>query len=236
MEYDDFVKKFEPKKTTDDCFTPPEVYAVAKEWAVREYGWEGREILRPFFPGGDYENYTYPEGAVVIDNPPFSIITPIARFYEARGISYFLFAPSLTLLCIPARSHIGVGVTVTYENGAKVNTSFVASEGARVRSSPSLYDAIKSSQLRASELPKYKYPPEVMTASKLEQLSRAGVNYEQDRAVFCKALDAQLAAGKKIYGGAFLVPPVSVPPSSAPVCTEWQLSERELNIIRSLQE
>ena len=25
-EYEDFVEKFKPKKTTDDCYTPPNVY------------------------------------------------------------------------------------------------------------------------------------------------------------------------------------------------------------------
>ncbi len=27
-DYDGFVEKFKPKKTTDDCYTPPEVYDV----------------------------------------------------------------------------------------------------------------------------------------------------------------------------------------------------------------
>lgn len=49
-DYDGFVEKFKPKKTTDDV-----------------------PIVRPFYPGGDYENYDYPEGCVVVDNPPFSI-------------------------------------------------------------------------------------------------------------------------------------------------------------------
>ena len=28
--YEDFVEKFKPKKTTDDCYTPPGVYAVRR--------------------------------------------------------------------------------------------------------------------------------------------------------------------------------------------------------------
>ena len=27
-EYEQFVEKFKPKKTTDDCYTPPEIYEV----------------------------------------------------------------------------------------------------------------------------------------------------------------------------------------------------------------
>lgn len=42
----------------------------------------GRTIVRPFWPGGDYEDFDYPTGCVVIDNPPFSILSKIVRFYE----------------------------------------------------------------------------------------------------------------------------------------------------------
>jgi len=71
QEYLEFLGKFELKKTTDDCFTPPAVYDAVRDWAVAEYGLEGREIVRPFYPGGDYQNHDYPPGCVVIDNPPF---------------------------------------------------------------------------------------------------------------------------------------------------------------------
>ena len=54
--YKAFVDKFKPKKTTDDCYTPPYIYDAVKDWAVKEYGLEGRPIVRPFYPGGDYEN------------------------------------------------------------------------------------------------------------------------------------------------------------------------------------
>ena len=84
-QYDDFVEKFKPKKTTDDCYTPPEVFEAVKRWAVARYGLEGREIVRPFYPGGDYERAEYPAGCVVIDNPPFSILAKITAFTCGRG-------------------------------------------------------------------------------------------------------------------------------------------------------
>lgn len=55
--YEEFVEKFKIKKTTDDCYTPPYIYDAVKSWAVNEYGLEGRPVVRPFYPGGDYENY-----------------------------------------------------------------------------------------------------------------------------------------------------------------------------------
>lgn len=36
-EYVAFVDKFKPKKTTDDCYTPPLVYAAVRDFACEEY-------------------------------------------------------------------------------------------------------------------------------------------------------------------------------------------------------
>lgn len=83
--YEEFVEKFKPKKTTDDCMTPPEIYEVVKDWACGRYQIDPSVIERPFWPGGDYENYDYPVECVVIDNPPFSILSKICRFYLDRG-------------------------------------------------------------------------------------------------------------------------------------------------------
>lgn len=82
-DYEGFVEKFKPKKTTDDCYTPDSVYDAILGWVRENADIEGREIVRPFYPGGDYEHYDYPDGCVVIDNSPFSIISRIARFYTA---------------------------------------------------------------------------------------------------------------------------------------------------------
>ena len=35
-EYIAFVNKFKPKRTTDDCYTPPLIYETIKGWACRE--------------------------------------------------------------------------------------------------------------------------------------------------------------------------------------------------------
>lgn len=35
--YEEFVEKFKPKRTTDDCYTPPEIYKVVKNRACDEY-------------------------------------------------------------------------------------------------------------------------------------------------------------------------------------------------------
>ena len=69
--YEEFVEKFKPKKTTDDCYTPPSIYAVIRDWTCKEYGIDPSKIVRPFYPGGDYEHYDYPADSVVIGIPPF---------------------------------------------------------------------------------------------------------------------------------------------------------------------
>ena len=128
--YDDFVGKFEPKLTTDDCYTPKAVYDAVLGWASAEYGFDPRKAVRPFYPGGDYEAFDYPEGCVVVDNPPFSMLAAIVRFYMGRGIPFFLFAPALTPFTASGECrYLPVAADVTYENGAKVRTSFVTSMG-----------------------------------------------------------------------------------------------------------
>lgn len=124
--YEEFVEKFKPKLTTDDCYTPPEVYEAVKNWAIKEYKLEDREIVRPFYPGGDYEHFTYNDNTVVIDNPPFSILSKIIDFYLERGIKFFLFAPHLTLFSGNRNiCYLITGAKIIYENGANVSTSFI---------------------------------------------------------------------------------------------------------------
>lgn len=69
-EYDAFVEKFKPKLTTDDCYTPQLVYDAVADWTESTYGVDRACFVRPFYPGGDYENYPYKPGDVVVDNPP----------------------------------------------------------------------------------------------------------------------------------------------------------------------
>lgn len=67
--YEDFVEKFKSKKTTDDCYTPSLVYEAISDWVANEYNLDKSTFCRPFYPGGDYENYDY-SGKIVVDNPP----------------------------------------------------------------------------------------------------------------------------------------------------------------------
>lgn len=45
--YEEFVEKFKPKKTTDDCYTPPTIYEIVKQWACNEYRIDPAKVVRP---------------------------------------------------------------------------------------------------------------------------------------------------------------------------------------------
>lgn len=43
-DYEGFTAKFKPKKkTTDDCYTPPDVYKAVKDWCIKENNWGGAD-------------------------------------------------------------------------------------------------------------------------------------------------------------------------------------------------
>ena len=248
-EYDEFVKKFDPKKTTDDCYTPENIYNAVAEWVARKYGVDRQQFIRPFWPGGDYESLEYPAGCVVVDNPPFSIITKITRFFTENGIRFFLFGPTLTLLsaCVPGKvCAIPCGVQVTYQNGANVSTSFLTNldEHALV-TYPDLYDAVKAendknvSAIKAHP-PKYVYPDNVTTAALAQRYAKYGVSFAvmPRDCIKIDALDAQKAAGKSVFGCGLLLSNKAAADKAAAdkenVIT-WSLSDREKDIIRKME-
>lgn len=147
VDYYEWIRKFEPK-TTDDCFTPPEVWDAVEQFVKKEYAFQvmGLTVARPFYPGGDYENEDY-RGCVVIDNPPFSQLSKIVRFYCHNNVKFFLFAPALTM-CGTAPDcdimRLWTSADITYANGAKVRTGFLTNlEPGGVRTAVALDAALK---------------------------------------------------------------------------------------------
>lgn len=209
-EYNEFVEKFEPKRTTDDCYTPDNIYNAVAYWVSKEYGVERENMVRPFYPGGDYERHTYKPNDVVVDNPPFSILAEIMKFYDENGIKFFLFAPLLTLFssAIENVTYIPTDNSIIYENGARVKTGFVTNlDTCKIRTAPDLYQAIfaaNKENTAGAELPSYEYPPQVMTATKLSAIGRTQA-IRIERATKIRELEAQKSSGKSIFGAGFLV-------------------------------
>lgn len=238
-EYRAFEAKFKAKKTTDECHTPPNVYEAVADWVAAEYGVDRADMVRPFFPGGDYERFDYLEDCTVVDNPPFSILSKIIKFYNRHGIRYFLFAPGLTNFQARDCSHIVPGCNITYENGAQVRTGFLTNldERYKVRTAPDLREAVQAAddenkKNRTKELPKYIYPDHVLTAARVEYYGVHGVDYRLAFGDgFCRigALDAQKAVGKSIFGGGYLLSERAAAERAA--AERWELSERELTLV-----
>lgn len=252
-EYQEFVSKFtDIPKTTDDCYTPENVYEAIVGWVSSEYGIARENMVRPFWPGGDYKSFDYQPESVVVDNPPFSILAEIQRFYTKSGISFFLFAPTLTLFSSknPDVTYISCGVSITYENKARVNTSFVTNlDTCRVRSAPGLYQIVQqinevNERKSARYLPKYIYPDYVLTPAEAYQYSRCGIEYrlEKKDCVPISALDSQKKENKAIFGTGFLLNERAASEHAAAEravaeqanIISWALSDREWGIIREL--
>lgn len=261
--YKDFVDKFKAKHTTDDCYTPDLVYDVVKNYAINKFNLDESSIVRPFWPGGDYEHEDY-DGKVVVDNPPFSIITKIVNFYIENNVKFFLFCPALTIFNT-ARSNFGkstvipVQATITYENGAKVATSFVTNlfnDDTLVYFDPifkrSLEDADKQSTWDlVKHTPRYKYPDNVIRVTDIVQAGRATTDpivISADNAVRISRLDSQRDSKKGIFGSGLLVDdktadkinklkqlPAIPKPDTKDTIT-WTLSDRERQIIDKLNQ
>ena len=246
-DYDSFVKKFdlERAKTTDDCYTPPAIYEAVLDWLKNKVDLSGKEIMRPFYPGGDYKTELYHSNCVVVDNPPFSILSEIIMYYIAMGVKFFLFAPALTLTSarIAGRKDVDVtyivcGVTVTYANGAGVCTSFVSNLFGDVRlwCCHELYRVVKdvNDQLlqdKRVNLPKYAYPNNVTSSALLGKIAKgADLKIMKDDCYQISQLQSQKRLGKSIFGNGFLLSEKA----AAEKAFVWELSENEKRIIKQL--
>lgn len=248
-EYNAFVEKFKPKKTTDDCYTPPEIYEVIRDYVCDRWNVDPDKVVRPFWPGGDYQAFDYPDGAVVIDNPPFSILAAIKKFYIKKNIPFFLFCPSLTALSGAISrdlNHIICDCDIVYQNGAVVRTSFVTTFGRPnvMESCPELTRLVNNKMkelLRENKttLPKYEYPNNIVTAAMVQRYSKYGVSFSVHRndCAFVRSLDEQKEKGKAIYGGGLLLSDKKAAEKAAAekaAAWMWSLSQRERQIVESL--
>ena len=242
--YDEFVEKFKPKKTTDDCYTPEIVYNAIADWVANEYHLNKTDFVRPFYPGGDYEHFDY-DNKIVVDNPPFSILSRIIKFYVDKGIKFFLFAPTL-ILCRYGDycTVLPVGADITYENGAVVNTSFATNlepHEIRARTPPTLYKAVdEANKINKQKDKKSIYP-----------FAKYGIDFviPRSESVRVPALDAQRQLKKTVFGCGWLVSErvkaerekaerekAEREKAEREKALRWELSERERLIIQNLKD
>lgn len=142
--------------------------------------------------------------------------------------------------------------SIVYENGARVNTSFITNlDTCRIRSASGLKQAITTAQEESKPkgLPSYKYPDNIITSSSLEALAKYDIEFRfaKDEVHFIKTLDMQRAFKKSIYGAGFLISDKKAKELREAKRTEtkkifgnaeskiyWELSDREKEIIKNL--
>ena len=260
--YEEFVEKFKPKKTTDDCYTPQEVYDCVADWVAEKYGLDRSTFVRPFWPGGDYEMFDYPDGCVVVDNPPFSILSRIVAHYAWKKIKFFLFGPSLTLLASKTAAKHACGIIadadITFENGAIVRCGFLTNlePDYVLKVEPELARRLKEVCTKLAkqgkrEISKYEYPDYVQTAALASKYAKYGIDYavRREDAIFISALDAQRAVGKSIFGSGLLLSERAAAERAAAeraaaeraaaeraAVHVWELSEREQRLVEMLSK
>ncbi len=210
-DYESFIRKFTVNpKTTDECWTPKDVYEAVVQYVGEIYDLTDKVILRPFYPGGDYLNAEYPENGVVIDNPPFSIFLKIVKFYSEAKIPFFLFGPGLTIAnCCKWCTAVIVDGNMTFSNGAKINCNFATNlmGDTLVTTAVRLNELLRlcPSQNVKANLSSYIYPEEVLSVSDFQTLVRGGEDFSLSRrdAVVVKNLD--LFPNGHTFGDRFLV-------------------------------
>lgn len=241
-DYDGFVDKFKPKKTTDDCYTPKAVYDAILGWLRDNVDIENRVIVRPFYPGGDYERYEYPDNCVVVDNPPFSIITKICRWYVSHHIDFFLFSPHLTLFS--ARNIewtcIVTFAPIIYDNGANVKTDFVSSLFGDIftMTAPDLRRRIvEACNIGKTQLPRYTYPNNITSSALLGKIAPfVELKIMRSECKQINRLDSQIGKAAIFGGGIILSEKAAAEKAAERESIVWELSDRERRIIEELSK
>lgn len=196
-----------PGISNDEFYTKPEIYEVVKNWAVKHNQWEGREVVRPFWPDADYQTYDYPEGCVVIDNPPFSKVSQIVKWYGDHGIDYFLFCTGTSCLNVNAPSHVCTDIHLPFENGGDANISFVSSKGPLIMSAPDLYQQLmRAKKVLNRRVVRTEWPIGLVTGALVGKMSRHGVHYVETVGKQHLYVDEMRSYQSKPFGGAYLVP------------------------------
>lgn len=182
-DYNSFVDKFKTKKTTDDCYTPPNVYEAVLKWVRETCNLGDRPIVRPFYPGGDFVRFAYPQNCVVVDNPPFSILAKIIKWYNDNKIDYFLWSPDLSGIRAGATLLV-TNRNILYHNGADIHTGFCSNlfGDKLVMTAPSLRNVIAEADKinrgkDKKQIRRFTFPPSVLRVNDLNKIVDRGLEF-----------------------------------------------------------
>jgi hypothetical protein len=212
------------------------------------YDLSDKVILRPFYPGGDYENAEYPENGVVIDNPPFSLFVPIVEFYTARNIPFFIFGSGLTITnCCRCCTAVIIAEQITFENGAKVKCNFASNlfGDTMIMTAPKLDEYLRAckSQEYKKPLARIGYPDEILSCGQMQIICKGGIEFSVKRSEceIVRRLDRLNSNAHKggLFGYHFILNSAKTAEKQAARAaaenTDYvQLSDRERKIIEKL--
>ena len=153
--------------------------------------------------------------------------------------------------------HIICDTKITYENGAIVKTAFVTNleKDIIAMSEPELKREIEAAQKKikaekTKQMPKYKYPDHIITAAMFQYLSNHGVYFSVSKkdCIPIAGMDAQKEYNKAIFGGGLLLSnkkaeekamaerqAAEIQEKERQDVIVWELSEREREIIKSME-
>ena len=107
-----------------------------------------------------------------------------------------------------------------------------------IEAAPDLRDIIRAlddenRRATTKELPKYNYPPAIVTAAGINYLAvhHTPFKVRREEAVFIRKMDAQVGSDKALFGGGFLLTEEAAMRRAAAeraAATVWQLSAREI--------
>lgn len=210
--YEEFISKFnkEQPKTTDDCYTPKETYYIIRDHFIQYYKLNNYNIVRPFYPGGDYQKEKYNKNDIVIDNPPFSILSKIVKYYTDNNIKFVLFAPALTifhLLKYNITIHF-INEYIVYNDNIKVKTCFITNlpnENAII-SDLELDKKLKKTRPKKRDNRKLT-PKNYITSAQFFKYVKYGINVKKSDIIDLKSK----YKNKKMYGTSIVVKEENIP-------------------------
>lgn len=241
--------------TLDECYTSPEVYDTVLKYAVERYHLQGKHVVRPFVPSGNYQHYVYDKNDVVIDNPPFSMTTKITKWYINHDIPFFLFINGQYAVSLSRGLHgkatvIATNANVSFyheSNNKVIKMGFVTNLEPKdivLRGDVALTNKLNS-LVKKKSLNKFKYPKNIIRNSDVLTAIHRGVELQltTNNCLFEDRLDYHKEHKLSgIVGGCYLVDDnvyneykvsmEKVPPHTHHVV----LSEREKAIVEKLNK
>lgn len=203
--------------STDECYTPPAVYDTVLDYAVDRYNLQGKHLVRPFIPGGDYQKYVYDKNDVVIDNPPFSMTTKITNWYIDHNIPFFLFINGQYCVSLSRGLHGKATVIVTnanvsfYNKGSekRIKLGFVTNmepKNVIIRGDATLTNRLNGLVTKKS-FKRFHYPENFLKNNDILAALQRNVELKltTDNCLFEDNLDYHKAHHVAVFGGGYLV-------------------------------